>query len=75
MAAVALSFCSVDSTPSWMQWLNRLFVRNHLQFLHSVAGFKMGLPNVVFVLGGPGAGKGTQCQKIVEVREVSALAG
>ncbi|XP_030750935.1 UMP-CMP kinase [Sitophilus oryzae] len=23
-------------------------------------------PNVVFVLGGPGAGKGTQCQKIVE---------
>lgn len=23
--------------------------------------------NVVFVLGGPGAGKGTQCQKIVEV--------
>jgi len=25
------------------------------------------LPNVVFVLGGPGAGKGTQCSKIVEV--------
>lgn len=25
-------------------------------------------PNVVFVLGGPGAGKGTQCSKIVEVR-------
>jgi len=24
------------------------------------------VPNVVFVLGGPGAGKGTQCQKIVE---------
>ena len=23
-------------------------------------------PNVVFVLGGPGAGKGTQCQKIVD---------
>ena len=23
--------------------------------------------NVVFVLGGPGAGKGTQCSKIVEV--------
>lgn len=25
----------------------------------------MGIPNVVFVLGGPGAGKGTQCEKIV----------
>ena len=24
-------------------------------------------PTVVFVLGGPGAGKGTQCAKIVEV--------
>jgi len=24
-------------------------------------------PLVVFVLGGPGAGKGTQCAKIVEV--------
>ena len=24
--------------------------------------------NVLFVLGGPGAGKGTQCEKIVEVR-------
>jgi len=24
-------------------------------------------PDVVFVLGGPGAGKGTQCQLIVEV--------
>jgi len=26
-----------------------------------------GKPNVVFVLGGPGAGKGTQCQKIVDL--------
>merc|ERR1711915_1104368 len=26
----------------------------------------MGKPNVIFVLGGPGAGKGTQCVKIVE---------
>ena len=24
-------------------------------------------PNVVFVLGGPGAGKGTQCANIVQV--------
>jgi UMP-CMP kinase len=27
----------------------------------------MSKPNVVFVLGGPGAGKGTQCEKIVQV--------
>lgn len=27
----------------------------------------MSLPKVIFVLGAPGAGKGTQCQKIVEV--------
>jgi len=26
----------------------------------------MGKPNVVFVLGGPGAGKGTQCERIVK---------
>lgn len=25
------------------------------------------IPNVVFVLGGPGAGKGTQCQRIYKV--------
>lgn len=25
-------------------------------------------PQVVFVLGGPGAGKGTQCQKIFQVK-------
>jgi len=30
----------------------------------------MSLPNVVFVLGGPGAGKGTQCSLIVEVKSV-----
>jgi uridine kinase len=27
---------------------------------------KMSKPNVIFVLGAPGSGKGTQCQKIVE---------
>ena len=30
------------------------------------AGMADGKPRVVFVLGGPGAGKGTQCAKIVE---------
>lgn len=30
-------------------------------------------PQVVFVLGGPGAGKGTQCARIVEVREITTF--
>lgn len=30
-------------------------------------------PQVVFVLGGPGAGKGTQCARIVAVREMQRL--
>ena len=30
-------------------------------------------PKVVFVLGGPGAGKGTQCQYIVEVSQICYL--
>ncbi|ELU03710.1 hypothetical protein CAPTEDRAFT_18710 [Capitella teleta] len=50
-----------------MQWFSRLVsTQGPLRLLHSVAGFKMALPNVVFVLGGPGAGKGTQCQNIVQ---------
>jgi len=35
---------------------------NKTRFLSSI----MSKPNVIFVLGGPGAGKGTQCAKIVE---------
>jgi len=31
------------------------------------------LPDVVFVLGGPGAGKGTQCQFIVKVSYMCVL--
>lgn len=30
-------------------------------------------PQVVFVLGGPGAGKGTQCARIVEVRQMQRI--
>lgn len=30
----------------------------------------MAQPKVVFVLGGPGAGKGTQCQRIVKVSSI-----
>lgn len=33
---------------------------------HTSAFVQMSKPRVVFVLGGPGAGKGTQCAKIVE---------
>ena len=38
-----------------------LFAKNLRQFT-----IKMAKPNVIFVLGAPGSGKGTQCQKIVE---------
>ena len=33
----------------------------------SIKNIMAQLPNVVFVLGGPGAGKGTQCLNIVRV--------
>jgi len=58
-----------------MGFLTPLLTR---QFLVSIAHFSsrtfaslesrslvMGKPNVIFVLGGPGAGKGTQCARIV----------
>ena len=42
----------------------------------AAAAAKLAKPLVIFVLGGPGAGKGTQCAKIVEVRGFNkSLAG
>lgn len=35
--------------------------------------FSSQLPKVIFVLGGPGAGKGTQCLKIVQVHLLQIL--
>ena len=40
-----------------------VFSKNLRHFFKVV---KMAKPNVIFVLGAPGSGKGTQCQKIVE---------
>ena len=43
---------------------------NIFNFFNSVRNFPtivMAKPLVVFVLGAPGSGKGTQCEKIVEV--------
>jgi hypothetical protein len=40
-------------------------------FLRAGLGLlNMAKPKVIFVLGAPGAGKGTQCQKIVDVSPV-----
>ena len=56
----------ISDIKGWISGIKRPDIR-------SVCGFyveknisrlwKMGLPNVIFVLGGPGAGKGTQCAK------------
>lgn len=42
----------------------RIFLELFRKAGMSLAAIK---PNIVFVLGGPGAGKGTQCEKIVQV--------
>merc|ERR1712217_276058 len=50
---------------TWILPLNRLFSLTKSQSQTRCIG-KMAKPNVVFVLGAPGAGKGTQCQRIVD---------
>ena len=40
--------------------------QQHTRALYYFRSVVMGKPNVIFVLGGPGAGKGTQCCRIVE---------
>lgn len=51
--------------PAWQfMFLRRLFMYAKFQAEQVKA---MAKPKVVFVLGGPGAGKGTQCTKIVKV--------
>ena len=60
-----------DSGCSCQSWfmIGRLFgiVSQRVPSLFHRVSLMM-KPQVVFVLGGPGAGKGTQCSKIVEVR-------
>lgn len=46
-----------------MVWLRHVIYTAYRQLSSSV----MAKYNVVFVLGGPGAGKGTQCENIVKV--------
>ena len=41
---------------------NKFLIKNNLVSEIKILEFK----NIVFVLGGPGSGKGTQCDKIVE---------
>ena len=54
----------LQGTLTWSRF-NRLFglIKTQSKASFSV---KMAKPNVVFVLGAPGAGKGTQCQRIVD---------
>lgn len=55
------------SRRNWID--HRPKIIRYLSNLSSCLLKKMAKPNVVFVLGGPGAGKGTQCANIVKVRK------
>merc|ERR1711899_519409 len=56
----------LQATSTWIPRLNRLFSQTKIQSQVLHRPVKMAKPNVVFVLGAPGAGKGTQCQRIVD---------
>ena len=56
----------LQATSTWIPRLNRLFSQTKIQSQVLYRPVKMAKPNVVFVLGAPGAGKGTQCQRIVD---------
>ena len=45
--------------PMWSYVSSNTFYMIQIFFRSAV----MGKPNVIFVLGGPGAGKGTQCAR------------
>merc|ERR550519_2809239 len=55
----------LQATLTWSRLSNCLFgvIKTQSQVRSII---KMAKPNVVFVLGAPGAGKGTQCQRIVD---------
>lgn len=47
-----------------LRQLNRRHVKDFSKL--KLSGMPVDVPKIVFVLGGPGAGKGTQCAKVVE---------
>ena len=65
---------SVTRLGASREWLRSSYPMLHLTCLAASAQRIMSTvvkPTIVFVLGGPGAGKGTQCEKIVKVNELT----
>ena len=69
-----LAVLQTESTARFMYirhgLLSAFRVARHSSFVIPKMSHK---PNVVFVLGGPGAGKGTQCSLIVQVGSINAM--